>query len=340
MVATTRSKANGTITKLLGASRAGVTKRTKSSSAGGKKPVSTRKKSTQIPAAGVVEERPASPHGTNAPLIAPQANSTAVLQIRRHAPATTNTILDQATAHLLSVDSSLKSLIESHPCEIFSAEGLAELINPFQSLVSGIISQQVSGAAARTIKSRFIALFTPTPTCPQPFFPTPEMVVACPNDGLRSAGLSGRKAEYVVSLAEHFIDGTLSPEVLSTAPDAEVIEKLTKVRGIGNWSAEMFLMFGLKRMDVFSTGDLGIQRGMASHFGKNVAKLKAGGKGKWKYMSEEDMLRLSEGFRPYRSLFMWYMWRASDVSVDALTEDSGASKGKGKGKAGAKAKKA
>lgn len=99
-------------------------------------------------------------------------------------------------------------------------------------------------------------------------------------------------------------------------------------------------MFGLKRMDVFSTGDLGIQRGMASHFGKNVAKLKAGGKGKWKYMSEEDMLRLSEGFRPYRSLFMWYMWRASDVSVDALTEDSGASKGKGKGKAGAKAKKA
>ncbi|CAZ79336.1 unnamed protein product [Tuber melanosporum] len=339
MVATTRSKTNGAIAKVLSASKAGVTKRTKSSSAGGKKPVST-KKSTQLPVAGVAKERPASPHGTNAPLIAPRANSTAVLPIKQHAPATTNTILGQATAHLLSVDPSLKWLIESHHCGIFSAEGLAELADPFQSLVSGIISQQVSGAAARTIKTRFIALFAPTPTCPQPFFPTPEMVVACPNDKLRSAGLSGRKAEYVVSLAEHFIDGTLSPEVLSTAPDAEVIERLTRVRGIGNWSAEMFLMFGLKRMDVFSTGDLGIQRGMAAHFGKDVAKLKSGGKGKWKYMSETDMLRLSEGFKPYRSLFMWYMWRASDVSVDALTGDGGAGKGKGKAQARPKAKKA
>ncbi|PWW78899.1 DNA glycosylase [Tuber magnatum] len=330
MVATTRSRANGTTTKLLGVSGAGVSKRTKSSSAGGKKPVSTRQKSTQIPAPEVGRERSASPHGTNAPLIAPQANSTAVLPIKQHAPATTNTILGQATAHLLSVDSSLKHLIESHHCGIFSADGLAELIDPFQSLVSGIISQQVSGAAARTIKARFIALFTPTPTCPRPFFPTPAMVIACPNYKLRSAGLSGRKAEYVVSLAEHFIDGTLSPEVLSTAPDAEVVEKLTRVRGIGKWSAEMFLMFGLKRMDVFSTGDLGIQRGMAAHFGRDVAKPKAGGKGKWKYMSEEDMLRLSERFRPFRSLFMWYMWRASDVSVDALAEDSVAGKGKGK----------
>ncbi|RPA97936.1 DNA glycosylase [Choiromyces venosus 120613-1] len=335
MVATTRSKVNGTITKLLGASKAGVTKRTKSSSAGGRKPDSSRKTSTQIPTTEVVEvrEKPASPHGTNAPLIAPQANSTAVLLIKQDASATTNTILDQAIVHLLSVDPSLKLLVESHDCGIFSAEGLAELVHPFQSLVSGIISQQVSGAAARTIKARFIDLFTPTPTSQQPFFPTPEMVVACPNDKLRSAGLSGRKAEYVVSLAEHFIDGTLSPEVLATAPDAEVIEKLIKVRGIGNWSAEMFLMFGLKRMDVFSTGDLGIQRGMAAHFGKDVAKLKSGGKGKWKYMSEADMLRLSEGFKPYRSLFMWYMWRASDVSVDALTEDGGAAKGKGKAKA-------
>lgn len=78
----------------------------------------------------------------------------------------------------------------------------------------------------------------------------------------------------------------------------------------------MFMLFGLKRMDVFSTGDLGAQRGMAAYVGRDVAKLKAKARGKWKYMSEKDMLEISESFRPYRSLFMWYMWRIEDVDVD------------------------
>jgi hypothetical protein len=91
------------------------------------------------------------------------------------------------------------------------------------------------------------------------------------------------------------------------------MKKLVAVRGLGAWSVEMFMCFALKRMDVFSTGDLGVQRGMAAYVGKDVKKLKAKGGGKWKYMSEKDMLETAEKFRPYRSLFMWYMWRIEEV---------------------------
>lgn len=95
------------------------------------------------------------------------------------------------------------------------------------------------------------------------------------------------------------------------------MDKLVAVRGLGRWSVEMFACFGLKRMDVFSTGDLGIQRGMAAYMGRDVAKLKNKG-GKWKYMSEQDMLDISAKFAPYRSLFMWYMWRIEDVDTTVL----------------------
>jgi len=100
-----------------------------------------------------------------------------------------------------------------------------------------------------------------------------------------------------------------------------VMEKLIAVRGLGKWSVEMFACFGLKRLDIFSTGDLGVQRGMAAFTGKDVGKLKAKGGGKWKYMSEKDMLELSEKFSPYRSLFMWYMWRVEDVDVSVMQND-------------------
>ena len=105
--------------------------------------------------------------------------------------------------------------------------------------------------------------------------------------------------------------------MLMTGSDEEVMTKLVAVRGLGIWSVEMFMCFGLKRMDVFSTGDLGVQRGMAAHAGRNVAKLRSG-KGKWKYMSEKEMVETAERFRPWRSLFMWYMWRVEEVDVDVL----------------------
>ena len=100
---------------------------------------------------------------------------------------------------------------------------------------------------------KFINLFTP------PAFPTPAQVAAADLSLLRTAGLSGRKAEYVKGLAEKFDSGELTTEMLATASDEEVMSRLTAVRGLGRWSAEMFAFFGLKRTDVFATGDLGVQ---------------------------------------------------------------------------------
>lgn len=247
---------------------------------------------------------------------------------------TTANILEEACAHLIRVDPRMRPLVKAHHCHMFSPEGLAEQIDPFESLCSGIISQQVSGAAARSIKAKFVALFSPPPSSPTPpsgdddtdtatepnrRFPQPSQVAAASLERLRTAGLSQRKAEYVRGLAERFVSGELSAAALADAPYDEVIARLTAVRGLGLWSAEMFACFGLKRMDVFSLGDLGVQRGMAAFVGRDIAKLKAAGKGgKWKYMSEADMRELSDRFRPYRSLFMWYMWRVEETDVSTM----------------------
>ncbi|KAI3069577.1 hypothetical protein CBS147353_7088 [Aspergillus niger] len=135
---------------------------------------------------------------------------------------------------------------------------------------------------------------------------------------LRTAGLSQRKAEYIHGLSEKFANGELSARMLLNASDEELVEKLTAVRGLGKWSVEMFACFALKRIDVFSTGDLGVQRGCAVFVGKDVNKLKGKGGGKFKYMPEKDMLELAAKFAPYRSLFMWYMWRVTDVNIAVL----------------------
>lgn len=217
----------------------------------------------------------ADPNRTNAPLLSPEtsrlvtaAQPAAVSPSKAPTATTTTSILEEACAHLISVDSRMRPLIEAHPCRVFSAEGLAEQIDPFESLCSGIISQQVSGAAAKAIKKRFVELFfPPTPEdeededgdqekdhhvneitgssstfkkTTRPRFPHPSQVAACALDRLRTAGLSQRKAEYVQGLAERFVAGELSARMLADAPYEEVIEKLTAVRGLGRWSVEMF----------------------------------------------------------------------------------------------------
>ncbi|KKA26099.1 hypothetical protein TD95_003535 [Thielaviopsis punctulata] len=242
--------------------------------------------------------------------------------------ANRQTFLQDALKHLISVDARLKPLIEKHHCDIFSPEGLAETPDPWESLVSSIISQQVSGAAARSIKRRFIALFHSSATTDDPPFPTPAQVLALDTAALRTAGLSQRKAEYVHGLAAKFASGELSRTFLLSAPYDELVARLTAVRGLGLWSVEMFACFTLKRPDVCSLGDLGVQRGMAAFEGRDVARLKTSKKGKWKYMSEAEMQALAERFRPYRSIFMWYIWRAENVEVAAL--EGGSRKNKDK----------
>ncbi|KAL8795694.1 MAG: hypothetical protein Q9195_001932 [Heterodermia aff. obscurata] len=285
----------------------------------------------------IFPNRPAEPHGTNATLKTPGGSrlvpyskevvdSSPSKSVLLKPTTTTQHLLEQACAHLVSVDARMKPLIERHHCSVFSREGLAEEIDPFESLCSSIISQQVSGAAAKSIKNKFIGLFHNTsdesPKAPA-VFPTPTQVFDCQIPFLRTAGLSERKAEYIKGLAEKFHRGDLSAKMLVKASDEEVLEKLVSVfpvavRGLGRWSVEMFACFALKRMDVLSTGDLGVQRGMAAFIGKDVKKLKAKG-GKWKYLSEKEMLEISAPFSPYRSVFMWYMWRVEDVDIDAFT---------------------
>nr|XP_036589701.1 DNA-3-methyladenine [Colletotrichum truncatum]KAF6801706.1 DNA-3-methyladenine [Colletotrichum truncatum] len=280
--------------------------------------------------------RLADPRATNAPVISPETsrilasdpvegsspskvtnNDVASGILGARTQTTTANILEEACRHLIQVDPRMKPLIEKNHCRVFSPEGLAEKIDPFESLCSGIISQQVSGAAAKSIKNKFIGLFTEVDDESKRKFPHPSEVAATPIDRLRTAGLSQRKAEYVKGLAEKFASGELSAKMLAEAPYEEVRDKLIAVRGLGLWSVEMFACFGLKRMDVFSLGDLGVQRGMAAFVGRDVAKLKAKG-GKWKYMSEKEMAEIASKFTPYRSVFMWYMWRVEETDVSTM----------------------
>ena len=276
------------------------------------------------------EDRPVQPHVTNATLVTPGGSHKVAYSngIPESSPsktgiprptATTGTLLNQACLHLIKVDPRMKPIIEKHPCHVFSAKGLAEEIDPFRSLASGVMGQQVSGAAAKAIKNKFIALFNEENTG-TPLFPRPAEVAKTDLTRLRLAGLSQRKAEYIQGLAEKFTNGDLSTDMLMKATDEEVMEKLIAVRGLGKWSVEMFACFGLKRLDILSTGDLGVQRGMAHFYGRDVQKLKAKGGGKWKYMSEQDMLDKSAPFAPYRSLYMWYMWRVEDVDVSVMQD--------------------
>ncbi|OAA67299.1 DNA base-excision repair protein [Niveomyces insectorum RCEF 264] len=296
--------------------------------------------------------RLANPDMTNVPLLSPETSRvvSALPLEGLNTPAarlktTTANILEEACAHLVRVDPRMKPLVDAHYCHVFSPAGLAKAIDPFESLASGIISQQVSGAAARAIKKRFVGLFndgadtaaaaaadagqaengTAGEDAAQRF-PHPSQVAATSLERLRSAGLSQRKAEYLHGLAEKFVSGELSAQLLAEAPYETLVERLVAVRGLGLWSVQMFAVFGLKRLDVFSVGDLGVQRGMAAFVGRDVAKLKrAGGSagtkkagGKWKYMTDTEMEAIAEPFRPYRSVFMWYMWQVESTVTSSM----------------------
>lgn len=221
-------------------------------------------------------DRPVEPHQTNATLVTPGGTQQVAYPngIPDSSPSktglprpttTTGSLLEEACAHLVKMDSRLKPLVDKHACRIFSPEGLAEEIDPFRALSSGIIAQQVSGAAAKSIKNKFIGLFNHhatddgVMTGSMATFPSPALVAKTDLTRLREAGLSQRKAEYIQGLAEKFASGELSTHMLLKGTDEEVMEKLIAVRGLGKWSVEMFACFGLKRMDVFSTGDLGVQ---------------------------------------------------------------------------------
>lgn len=164
---------------------------------------------------------------------------------------------------------------------------------PFHSLIRSIIHQQVSGKAAESILKKFMALFGDT-------MPTPEQVLKKSIPALRKAGLSGQKVTYVKDLAKHFKTGSINPRTLPKLSNDEIIEKLTGVKGIGVWTAHMFLIFTLERPDILPTGDLGIKKGF-----QVVYKLPA-------LPSPADMERLALPWRSHASLASLYLWKVAD----------------------------
>ena len=192
---------------------------------------------------------------------------------------------DAALAHLAKVDPKLAPLIERH-----GPPALAPTRQPIESLARAIASQQLSGAAARTIWGRVLALYGGR-------FPAPARILATPDAQLRAAGLSGAKTAALKDLARHVVEKRLVPARLPKATDDEIHAMLLPVRGIGPWSVHMFMMFSLARPDVLPVGDLGVRKGMQQHF--RLRKLP----------SPERMTELARPWAPYRSVASWYMWR-------------------------------
>ena len=183
-------------------------------------------------------------------------------------------------------DSHLAPLIAQHGAPNFGPER-----NAFRALAESIIYQQLSGKAASAIFDHFLDLF------PRRRFPTPGRLLTVPLARLRSAGLSTQKANYLLDLAAKFCDGTIQPRRFPKMTDEEIAEHLIQVKGIGQWTADMFLMFGLNRPDVLPVGDLGIRNGF-----RRLYRLR-------KEPTPEKMIALAEPWRPYRTVAAWYLWR-------------------------------
>jgi len=164
----------------------------------------------------------------------------------------------------------------------------------FGTLVRAITNQQLALPAARAIHGRLVAALGGEVT--------PERLMALPDEAVRAAGLSAAKTASLKDLAAKVLDGTvvLDPRRLARQSDTEVVERLSSVRGIGRWTAEVFLIFQLRRLDVWPTGDLGVRRGYGLAF--DVPTPTA---------NELDLI--GEAYHPYRSIVAWYCWRANEL---------------------------
>jgi len=186
-------------------------------------------------------------------------------------------------------DPVLRELIREHgPCGLADAQHT----DPFRALVSAIISQQLSTKAAATIKARLDTLIGSRLS--------PSRIAAVADDALRGVGLSRQKIAYLRDLCNRVTTGDLALDQLGEMNDEEVVVALTSVKGIGRWTAEMFLMFRLHRPDVLPVGDLGIVKAVQRAYGMR------------KVPSPERLTKLGEQWRPYRSVACWYLWASLD----------------------------
>jgi DNA-3-methyladenine glycosylase II len=196
-----------------------------------------------------------------------------------------------ASAHLKAVDPVVGALIDR-----FGPYEPRWHADAYQRLLTSILFQQLAGSAARAIQRKWLALYGDGGR-----FPTPEEILATTEEQFRAAGVSRQKAGYFRDLALHVAEDRLDFEHLDQLTDDEVIERLTAVKGIGVWTAHMFLMFHLGRPDVLPIGDLGVRNGMKVAYGLEAAP------------TPKQAAEIGEKWRPYRSVGSWYMWRAVEI---------------------------
>jgi DNA-3-methyladenine glycosylase II len=175
--------------------------------------------------------------------------------------------------------------------------GIRPRHDAFAALVRMVVYQQLSGKAASTIHRRVLAAMDAT-SCPPA-----AAWLATPETTLRAAGLSAQKTRYIRDLCERVVAGTLPTRHLWRLPDDDVIAHLTQVKGVGVWTAQMFLMFQLQRPDVLPLGDLGIVNGFARIHGAGQR------------LTTDAMTALAETWRPWRTVACWYLWRALEMDV-------------------------
>ena len=193
----------------------------------------------------------------------------------------------QAVTHLKKADPVLRAIIERvGPCKME--------FNPpeFHSLAESIVYQQLNGKAAVVIFNRFAGL------AGNPL--TPEGILGLTDEQMRGVGLSKQKSAYLKDLAAKTASGLVDFSKLSALSEQEVIEHLTQVKGIGVWTAHMFLMFALKRGNILPTGDYGVQMAIKKHYKKR------------KLPKPKDMEKIARSWEPYRSVACWYLWRSLD----------------------------
>jgi DNA-3-methyladenine glycosylase II len=202
-------------------------------------------------------------------------------------------VSDEALAHLTKADDVMAGLIEEHGPLDLEARRRGRPADAYGALLRSIVGQQLSVKAARTIYERLLDLFDGET-------PSPEQLLAADPDALRAAGLSRPKVSYIRSLAQHVVDGELHLDSLDEMSDSDVIAELTAVKGLGEWTAHMFLMFHLRRPDVLPVGDQGIRRAVERLYGLETIP------------DAETLERLGERWAPYRTLASLYLWHSLD----------------------------
>jgi len=209
-------------------------------------------------------------------------------------PATVSPPAHRAVAvrHLRRADARLAGVI--------SAVGRCRLEvrdpNVYRSLFRAVLYQQLAGNAAAAIERRVKALFGGR-------VPSPPRFLSASDADLRAAGLSRQKLAYLRDLADHFATGRISTRRFHRMPDEEIIAAVTAVKGIGEWTAHMLLLFGLGRPDVLPVGDFGVRKAAQQLYGLRDLP------------QRDDLLRIAEPWRPYRSVASWYLWRSLDVKL-------------------------